>query len=907
MASFDLDTFLKVQGQTGTGAIQALGMSFGMPSCMLNLANNAMNLLPSSVLTNISSQIKAGKAKANEVTKEVFKKMMLNTGIIEFDTETGTFKFGSDSAWMGIDNDDNQTKNNLAGVLGAFQYAASFGAQIYQNYTDITNEINAIKSCLDKYSQLQKFQSGNSAEQKAALPQEEIDELFDTMYAGEKAKLEEAGNFIKAADAQIAAINDILAARANDPSLEPKFLDSAELDQFLSGTNFPRVAQDDPGLVDEDPVFRLTYGPPITTKGLYVLTNDGLYYDSYEGGLDPVYLAISGMVPVGDAWKYDYDPNLGGKGQAISLDSLDKFTENIFDPKRIDDSKGLQLYYDEDHFLAVLKQQRDKLVYDLSADLQNFISEYGSDSSIVTNQRNLIMSEIANHNDKINRRKKQIEVAVKAGQIYGDLSGSRFAPGEVPINDFSYLQEYNLAVDLEKQKALVFQHADVDGIVLPIDTKYVKPAQDRASSLSFNQLKVPTVGKGSIIYSPSGATSGTVLSLTDQIVSDGLFAIYNFLDTSLELPSSTNFNVTNCATENMYNNAQLVGPSKQALFFSGLAIPYLEGIVKNKSTDPAGASGLGSYIKLPDSQEFRDLTYSSTGFTVECWVHVPNIMDGALGWASGTDLATPSPSSLTKVLFGCENVGHNPNASAIDHTGAYRDLDFLNNERGGEFVRGLVCGFSRDRRITQASAGYSNAQYDNDPASSLSFFIAPTQARDFSSASFINNDDCQDYETFYKMKVDLSATAFGNVSSQFVLIDISCDPNANEIKMYADGALVATSSISQVFGVDKQQPVALPSFKKNNSFQYSSTTVDGPSTIKQGPLLNPFYTPWIVGGGYTDGMYQYGNFMGGDRGGVVSGLRGHIGSLKFYSRALDTGEVKKNYNAQQGFFKNIKI
>ena len=74
MASFDLDTFLKVQGQTGTGAIQALGMSFGMPSCMLNLANNAMNLLPSSVLSDISSQIKAGKAKANEVSKEVFKK-----------------------------------------------------------------------------------------------------------------------------------------------------------------------------------------------------------------------------------------------------------------------------------------------------------------------------------------------------------------------------------------------------------------------------------------------------------------------------------------------------------------------------------------------------------------------------------------------------------------------------------------------------------------------------------------------------------------------------------------------------------------------------------------------------------------------------------------------------------------
>jgi hypothetical protein len=653
MASFDLETFLKVQGQTGTGAIQALGMSYGMPSCMLNLANQALNLLPSSVLSNVQSQIAAGKAKANEVTKQTFKKMMLNTGIIEFDTETGTFKFGSDSAWMGIDNDDSQTKNNLAGVLGAFQYAASFGAQIYQNYTDIVNEIEAIKSCLDKFSELQKFQSGNSADQKSALSQEEIDQAFDTMYAGDKAALEQAGNFIKAADEKIAAINDIFAARAADPSLEPKFLDSGELDQFLSGTNFERVGLDDPGLAEEDGIFRLTYGPPISKDGSYVLTNDGLYYDSYEGGLDPVYLAISGMVPVGDAWKYDYDPNLGGKGQVITIDSLNKFTDNIFDPNRIDDSAGLQHYYNEDHFLAVVKQQRDKHVYDLSSDLQGFIDEFGEDSSVVTNQRNLIMSEIANHNTKINRRKKQIEVAVKAGQIYGDLSGPEFGPGDIPINDFSYLEKYNLSVDLEKQKALVFKQADVDGIVLPLETKFVKAAQDRAPSISFSQFSVPPVGKGSILYSPSGSSSGTVLALNDQIVSDNLFAIYNFLDTDLELPSSTNFNVTNCATENMYNNAQLVGTSKRSIFFSGIAIPYLDGIVKNKSTDIAAASAVGSFIKLPDTAEFRDLTYSSTGFTMECWVHVPNITDGELGWLSGDGGA--STSSLTKVLIASEN------------------------------------------------------------------------------------------------------------------------------------------------------------------------------------------------------------------------------------------------------------
>ena len=351
----------------------------------------------------------------------------------------------------------------------------------------------------------------------------------------------------------------------------------------------------------------------------------------------------------------------------------------------------------------------------------------------------------------------------------------------------------------------------------------------------------------------------------------------------------------------MYNNAQLVGSSKKTMFVSGLGIPYLEGIVKNKSSDPAAASALGSYAKLPDTKEFQDLTYSPSGFTMECWAHVPDIMDGGVGWLSST------ASSLTKVILASENVGAASGAFAIDHTGTERDLDFLENKRGDQFVRGMVCGFTRDRRITQASSAYSNNNYDNDPASSLSFFIAPTQARDLSSASWINNDDCQDYETFYKMKVDLSATDFGNVSSQFVLIDISCDPTTDTIKLFADGSLVATSAISAVFGVDPQVAPSLPSFKKDNSFQYSPTTVDGPTVLKQGPLLNTFYTPWIVGGGYTDGMYTYGNFLGGDRGGITSGLRGHLGSLKFYSRALDNTEVLKNYKAQQGFFKNIKI
>ena len=913
MASFDLETFMKVKGQTGTGTLEALGMSFGVPSCMLNLAKTALALLPSSVLTDIQSKLFGGQSKAKEKLAEVNNKLSEKSGIWKVMTTRGGFwEFVSDTSWMGIDNDGKQSKDNLGGFLDAVDYAVSVGADIYQNIQDAAAYIEGIKDCLDKFNNVSKFQAGNSADEAGTLDASEQAELINSVYAADIAKMAQAQAFVNAAGSKIKDINSILADRAADPSLEPRLLDSSELDPFLDKTNFKRFGFEDPGIEDEE-VFRLSYGPPISTDGQYILTSDGLYYDSRTGGLQPALTAISGIIPIGEQWTYDYDPNLGGKGQAVSLDSLNKFKDNLFDPSRIDDSQGMQVYYDEDHFLSVLKQQRDKLVYDLSSDLVELINDasYGEGSSVVKNQRNLIISEIANHNNKLNRRKKQIEIAVKAPQIYQDATSPIFAPGKVPINDFAYLADMNLEVDLEKQNALIFNQADVVGIVLPIVPRFTTtPA--KPPSLRQDHLLVPTVGKGSIIYTPSSTQAGTVLSLTDQIISKDLFAIYNFLETDVVLPSSVNFQVTNCATEDMYNNAQLVAASNREVFVSGLGIPFLEGIVKNKSSSPTTASAMGSFVKLPDTSQFRDLTYSSTGFTLECWAHVPGIMDGDIGWLSSTT------SSLTKVLLGCENVGAQSGVSAVDHTGAERDLDYLRNDRGENFTRGLLCGFTRDTRITGSyglSSGYSTANYENDPVSSLSFFIAPTQARDLSSASWINNDECEDFPSFYKMKVDLSSNsgAFGQVSSSFVLLDITCDPTKDEIKMYADGSLIATSSVSTVFGVEATQPPGLPSFRKENSFEYSTSTVDGPNSIKYGPLLNTFYTPWIVGGGYTDGMYLDGNFMGGgtdstggSRSGIVSGLRGHVGSLKFYSRPLNTSEVETNYKAQKGFFKNIQ-
>jgi len=895
MAAFDTESFLKAQGQSPVGALTSVGMAFGLPTCMLNLGANALGLLPTPVLATILLSAQLAKSRAQEIISEIFKWIQLKTGIIEYIAEDGTIRFKLLESWMGLDAGGLQALNDLGGILGALQAVQRLGSQLYANYELIKGEIDAITNCLNSFNTMKKFEKGVAG---AYVSLNRSNPPFEAQYEGQISQLRYAQDFIAQCDTLINTINTIIADRRLNPEKEPKISDCKEFDQYLSGTSFCRVTPEDPGIEEEDPIFRLTYGPPVSVKGQYVLTVDGLYYDSRQGGIDEAIASISGMVPVGDAWKYDYDPNLGGKGVAVSLKTLDKFSDNLFDPSIIDDSRGMQEYYDKDHFLAVIRQTRDKQVFDLSSDLQRFISN-NEGASVIANQRMLLLAEIENHNSKINRRKKQIEVAVKAPQIYGGKTSPIFKPGDVPINDFSYLADSNLFVDIEKQRALTFKQGDVVGIILPLNPKFVRQSL-KNDSTSVEHLKVANIGKGSIIYTPSSSNAGTVLSLTDQIVTDGLFALYNFLETDVELPSSLQFNLTNCSTKNMYNNAQMVAPSRRAVYFSGMGIPYLEGIVKNKSSDPKGASGLGSFVRLPDTREFRDLAYSQEGFTMECWVHVPNIVNADVGWLSSTT------SSLTKVLLGCENVGSISGYSPVDNTGALIDLDRVPNNRGDQLVRGMLCGFTRDRRITQENTGFSNRNLDNDPASSLSFFIAPTLSRDSSSLSFINNDSCQNYSTFYKMKVDLSSTAFGNVSSQFVLIDVTCDPKTNSIKMYADGNLIATSSISNVFGVQEKTPILVPTFKKENSFEYSTDSVDGPITLKQGPKLNRFYTPWIVGGGFTDGMYQYGNFMGGDRGGVVSGLRGHIGSLKFYSRPLDNSEVLTNYKAQQAFFKTIR-
>ena len=176
-----------------------------------------------------------------------------------------------------------------------------------------------------------------------------------------------------------------------------------------------------------------------------------------------------------------------------------------------------------------------------------------------------------------------------------------------------------------------------------------------------------------------------------------------------------------------------------------------------------------------------------------------------------------------------------------------------------------------------------------------------------------------------------TTSSLGDCSSSFKHLAITCDPSGDgRVAIYCDGTEVLSQNYINTFGF-KGSP-NIPSPLDASSFSYKNIYKDilpansityVPSAVYQKDFWNwdspgaAGFTPWIIGGGYTDGMTnkEFGsspnsakgmNFLGTPEGGLRSGFNGLVGSFKLYKRAIKSGEVLKNFNAQKGFFKNIK-
>jgi len=862
--AFDAKTFLESDPSNSLGG---LGASFGLPSCMLGLAADVLGLIPAPILLAMRQAIEFAQALADAVIKRINSFIRDLLGISLFPDRDGFKGYFSEFSRFKMDV--------LSGIVGAIAGFAAFAQAIQQAAEELMGRYDQAVTCLAAFKKSLDFQNGNAGERRAelaALKPAGYDSMINSQFGVYFQQSQQAQQFSDECQDQLDVIDGILLERTLNPSLEPGDL---------------------PDEVVES-VFRLEAGPPKSTLGKFVLSVDGLYYDSKTDGITPALLELDnrkkdldlldeGGFDNPDLWKLEYDPSLGGRGAPTTSDELQYYFNSILDPKLLDNSQALLNFYNADELLLSLEGQKDRKVFDVSSEIQELIED-GESQAVISNLRQVMMSETSHFQDKINKRKKQIELAVKVPNFLGN--GPQFTPGNIPVNDFSYLAGSNFLLDIENQRSITIDQADVTGVVLPLEIKYTDKIETN-DPVVLDHILLSNVAKGEIISNPSSPAAPT-LHINDRISEDGLIALYNYLTVQSSLPSGTDFGVHNSSRLGGGYASQIVG-SVSSVFDKGLGIPFLSGVALPSKDDNSVIGSMGSYVKIPSKNEFKDFLYNSRGASFETWVYVPNLDSVVAGW----NINDNSTSGLYRLILSNENVG------IAEGKDPQPDIDNLNLDSGTDVVRGLVYGFTRDRRFTQGLEP-SNNDSDNSVENSV-LVLAPTQSYDSSSAGFIANrtENCNK-DSYYGMKIPvwqiINNKSLSSCGDSFCQLSVSLDPVEDKISVYLDGSLLSTSSYQGVFGTSKPgSTFKAPSVYQPNSFQYSA-----------GPYLDPYFTPWIIGGGYTDG-FSAGNFMGGEYGGKVSGLKGYVGCNRFYSKPLSGDEVLNNYKATKNFFKNISF
>ena len=373
--------------------------------------------------------------------------------------------------------------------------------------------------------------------------------------------------------------------------------------------------------------------------------------------------------------------------------------------------------------------------------------------------------------------------------------------------------------------------------------------------------------------------------------------------------------------------------------------------------------------------------YDPSGCSFDFWLHMPNftsanndfevkVFDNGLDASSEVsslnlyqDNASWTDFNFFKAIIANENTG----GIEIDDSGS------VVNNLTTDYTRGMFIGFTRAPIFTVGAVdidGDTDIDYPNPPGTlnpvenygtyvtaadtptNTYFVIAPMQSFSKDGCSFIRQDDCDIDGSMYRgLSIPITTnapggTSFRDSSTKFIHTNISFDFSNDTLSVYLNGSRLVQASISSIFGTSPGKPLQIPSFKKTGdvaSFDYpgaipASESVD----FVSGPRTDPFFTPWIVGGGWTDGIPlkitgqkagggatrdydlnvrgytgSVGQFVldassirggfSGPSNGLYSGLGGHLGSLKIYSKPLSNNEVVKNYDAHKNFFENIQL
>ena len=770
------------------------------------------------------------------------------------------------------------------------------------------------------------------------------------------------------------------------------------------------------------PIFDTVFGPPVSYRGKFILSNDGLYYDSRTGGIP----YIAAMKINAGSWELRYASNRGGKGELYQQDRASRLSDTVFDDEYKNESGSVLDFYKYDDVLRGLRNDRDLRVQDVSGKIDDLIvSGYATSSAIVKNYMESYAAIGFEADSKIKKRKKQLQVAALFGPFgvtddaYGkgpgifyrlnspqtqfidedgcgafvsgiqtcadifqyansglEVQGStRTTAGSkveyidrIPINDFTYLKEIGMVPELYSQKSAMLHSSDLDETTNPIAPVYL----EKGPGAAIDTIPESSIAPLGILdwVNTSGDTdlTGTVAyirTLDDSIVDRDLVVCYNFLEPSgvVTSPSSNIYGVRNYARTGTGLDAKMVGSHASSIFISGVSIPFLEGSLYK----PGEKYGIryshmptGSYVRLPnnyrDNQPFRasqpidDLMYNSNGWTFDFWTYVPT-------------LSALTDEHRYRLILANENSGETTlppthvSANALVTALVPNNNDLPCDRQGGR-TKGMLIGF-RDRGNPEVPAESSGLQFvvlptvsQNHPRWGKSVCIAETVSGAGQGAA------CH---TELGFKVDATVTSLSGYTvsscvSGFTHYALTCDLSANAISLYVNGQFLASSTVSNSFETIAGQPLNVPSRVSKGFFQGDGA--NGEQLIEGHVIPGVLLTPWILGGGYTDGISHeippifsstFPGFLGTNTnddyfvqgvvdvsGGPVgqhsdlnpfhpvpglggyspvgtsyeipsSGLGGHIGSFKMYKSPLTIEEVNINYNAQRPFFTGIKV
>lgn len=807
----------------------------------------------------------------------------------------------------------------------------------------------------------------------------------------------------------------------------------AENEKYLNELQAQAESEGEP-----DAQFDLAFGPPVSTKGRYVLSEDGLYYDSRTTGSVP---SIESLPVSSTMWNLDFAPNKGGKGISFTEEDAIDVVGTIFDTNADLAVNGrVQKFFEYDDLLQQFEEDKQAHLSEVSGYIAQLLSEgYDATDATVRSYYQQIGATANLYDKKIKKRKRQLQIAALFGgstffvsdsfhplgeglifkwtqpkgkafekelteketseqnsttlvtlstgqKFYWDQSTNSLVDGpgdnvvvgiagsyqqipRIPVNDFSYLKAEVVPVDVQRKLTLFSE--DLDDVVLPYKPSYVvSPAKPEAFK---NDLYVDVPSVADFVHrTASGvdvsASEPLVKSLTDNIVTDDLFVCYNFLDPDAVVsPSSNDFFQNNVVEGSTRLDGKLVAYDQSFLFPSGVGIPYFGGTLfdSNGKYNTLFADVKGSYVRLPNvakdyeetgraykgSRTLDNLFYTGSGATIECWVHVPRVHE--------------------------------------DMTNAHRYRVLLANENSGPVESTWVNASNKDNSKTKGLViGWRDAGSPTNTdgnASGLEFVILPTVGQNSKSPNENYNwghsvcfaekypdgvtaptsDDASALGMFVPSALQNSAgSGIGDVSAGFCHLAITFDPVKDKMTVFLDSEELCTSSMSTVFGVPVDQistptPITMDTNlgeeisinpPKQESWLGDDTWTEQP-TRKRSNL--PVFTPWVLGGGYTDGIgringksFKPMGFLGSNTNSVYqgqniynsiveetlsgrdyvtgqhnppmssnksnrivprSGLDGHVGSFKIYGRPLTKEEVEKNYTAQQDFFKNIRI